>query len=113
MTEFPLGRYTVPIPMVDNETEDHPVRTNRIEFSFQLYALVTSDQRSSLADAWARHEGKIRDRVIRVCRNASLAELQEPELSTLRAHLADAVQTEVGARGVRRILMTEVICQEL
>ena len=113
LTEFPLGDYTVPVPVMDSDDRDQPVRSNRLEFAFKLFALVTLDQQSSLADAWQRHEGKIRDRVIRVCRNASLADLQEPELSTLRAHLADAVQAEVGSKGVRRLLLTEVICQEL
>jgi hypothetical protein len=113
MTEFSLGSYTVPIPVLQSKNRDHPVRSNRLEFSFALYALVTPDQQSSLADAWERHEGKIRDRVIRVCRNASLAELEEPELATLRSHLADAVQAEVGAKGVRRLLITDVVSQEL
>jgi flagellar basal body-associated protein FliL len=113
MIEFPLGSYTVPIPVVQSKNRDQPVRANRLEFSFQLYALVTPDQQSSLADAWERHEGKIRDRVIRVCRNATLGDLQEPELATLKSHLADAVQAELGAKGVRRLLITEVVSQEL
>ena len=113
LMEFPLGRYTVPIPVVERNGQDQPVRCNRLEFGFELYALITPDQQSSLADAWERHEGKIRDRVIRVCRNASLADLQESELATLKSHLADAVQAELGAKGVRRLLMTEVVSQEL
>lgn len=113
LVEFSLGGYSVPIPVVESQGQDQLVRTNRLEFSFALFALVTTDQRSSLADAWARHEGKIRDRVIRVCRNASIADLQEPELATLKSHLADAVQAEVGAKVVRRLLLTEVVSEEL
>jgi hypothetical protein len=113
LAEFPLGSFTVPIPVVEGRGRDQQVRSNRLEFGFKLFALITPDQQSSLADAWKRHEGKIRDRVIRVCRNASVADLQEPELATLKSHLADAVQAELGAKGVRRLLLTEVITQEL
>jgi hypothetical protein len=113
LIEFPLGSYTVPIPVIETKGRDRPVRSNRLEFSFKLYALITPDQQSSLADAWKRHKGKIRDRVIRVCRNASVGDLEELELATLKSHLADAVQAELGAKGVRRLLLTEVASQEL
>ena len=42
-------------------------------------------------------KASIRDRVILVCRNATTDELQEPELATLKSHLTDAVQAELGS----------------
>ena len=113
LTEFSLGSYSVPIPVVEGTGQDQAIRANRLEFEFELYALITTAERAKLTDAWTRHEGKIRDRVIRVCRNATLADLQEPDLATLKSHLADAVQAETGTKGVRRLLITEVNCQEL
>jgi hypothetical protein len=112
-TEFSLGRYEIPVPIANDRTNDHGKWTNRLLFEFELYALVTPDEASQLAGNWQRHEGKIRDRVIQVCRNAKLDELQEPELATLKARLMDAVQDQLGEREVRRLLMTEVISQEL
>ena len=62
---------------------------------------------------WQRHEGKIRDRVIQVCRNARLEDLQEPELAKLKSHLVDAVQAELGTNSIRRLLIAEVVTQKL
>ncbi|MEX2317523.1 MAG: flagellar basal body-associated FliL family protein [Pirellulales bacterium] len=112
-TEFSLGRYEIPVPIANDRTNDHGMWTNRLLFQFELYALVAPDEASQLADNWQRHEGKIRDQVIRVCRNASLDELQEPELATLKARLMDAMQGQLGEREVRRLLMTEVVSQQL
>src|SRR6478736_6756359 len=87
LSEFSLGKYKIPIPIANDRTDDHGKWSNRLEFDFELFALVAPAEASRLADSWERHEGKIRDRVIQVCRNASLDELQEPELSTLKSRL--------------------------
>lgn len=113
LTEFSLGRYEIPIPVVEDRTNDRAQRVNRLEFGFELYALVGPGRATELADSWQRHQGKIRDRVIRVCRDASLDELQEPELATLKARLMDAVGAQLGERQVRRLLITDVASQEL
>jgi hypothetical protein len=113
LTEFSLGHYQVPIPVANDREGDQATPRNRFEFAFDLYALVSPEKRSQLAAAWERHEGKIRDRVIRVCRNASVDELQEPELGTLKAHLTDAVQTQLGETEVRQLLITEVVSLEI
>lgn len=113
LNEFPLGKYEIPVPIASDRTNDQSPRRNRLRFDFELHALVPPEQASIMAGNWARHEGTIRDRVIRVCRNASLAELQEPELATLKARLMDALQAQLGEREVRRLLMTEVITREL
>ena len=74
---------------------------------------MAPDRKSSIVDSWSRHEGKIRDNVIRVCRNASVDDLQEPELSTLKAHLMDALASQVGEEGLRQLLITEVESERL
>jgi hypothetical protein len=113
LVEFSLGKYSIPIPIVRSYEEKEKPRHNRIEFAFDLYALIPGEYETELADSWARHEGKIRDRVIRVCRAASIEELQEPELTTLKSHLTDAVQSQLGRAGIRRLLIAEVRQREL
>jgi len=113
LTEFSLGQYAIPIPIAGGRPGEKQTRSNRVQFDFKLFALVKRDQESRIADAWERHEGKIRDRVIRVCRNASLDELEEPELATLKAHLMDAVQAQLGDKEVRQLLITERDSQQL
>jgi Flagellar basal body-associated protein FliL len=113
LIEFALGKYSIPIPLVRSTGMDDGLKRNRVEFSFALYALVTADCKSRLTGQWKRHEGKLRERIILVCRNATGEELQEPELATLKSHLTDAVQAELGSQCIRRLLISEVITRKL
>ena len=113
LIEFSLGKYTIPIPLLQAVSMDEGLKRNRVEFSFALYALVSADCKSRLAGQWKRHEGKLRDRIILICRNASADDLQEPELGTLKTHLTDAVHAELGSQCIRRLLVSEVIIRKL
>ncbi len=112
LSEFLLGKYSIPIPVAERRSNKLEHR-NRFQLDFELYALIRPENKSSIADDWARHEGKIRDHVIRVCRNASVDDLQEPELSTLKARLMDVLAAQVGKNDVRQLLITEVVSQKL
>jgi flagellar basal body-associated protein FliL len=103
LTEFSLGKYAIPIPVVEVGPAESHNRRNLVQFDFELIAVVKRDQESRIADSWERHEGKIRDRVIRVCRNASLDDLEE-----LKAHLMDAVQAQLGDKEIRQLVIAEV-----
>ncbi|MCI0333116.1 MAG: flagellar basal body-associated FliL family protein [Planctomycetes bacterium] len=113
LREFLLGQYSIPIPVAEDQGSNVLSHRNRFQLDFELHALVRPEQVSQVADDWARHEGKIRDHVIRVCRNASVGELQEPELSTLKARLMDALAAHMGTEELRQLLITEVVSQEL
>jgi flagellar basal body-associated protein FliL len=113
LIEFSLGKYVIPIPLVRSYAASAGPKRNRVEFSFELHALITGDYQSELTGMWDRHQGTIRDRVILVCRNATADELQEPELATLRSHLTDAVQAELGSKRIRRLLISEVDMRQL
>src|SRR5688572_1069227 len=69
LTEFSLGKYTIPIPVIEHEKNRPSIQRNRVEFDFKLFALVSPREKSKIEDAWERREGVIRDQVIRVCRN--------------------------------------------
>lgn len=113
LMEFSLGKYTVPVPFAGKMAGERLSRRNGLQIDFELFALVNRNQKSRIADAWGRHEGKVRDRVIRVCRQASLEELTEPELATLKAHLMDAIHAQLGDKEVRQLLITQVDSEEL
>jgi flagellar basal body-associated protein FliL len=113
LIEFSLGKYVIPIPLVRSYAAGAGPKRNRVEFSFELHALITGDYESELTNMWERHEGMIRDRVILVCRNATADELQEPEMATLKSHLTDAVQAELGSKRIRRLLISEVDTRQL
>ena len=112
LSEIQLGKYSIPIPVAE-ERGGRLAHRNRFQLDFELYALVPPGKESSIADDLDRHEGKIRDRVIRVCRNASIEDLMEPELSTLKARLMDALAGQVGEQAMRQLLITEIVSQRL
>jgi hypothetical protein len=113
LTEFSLGKYSIPIPIAEETAAQATRHRTRFQLDFQLHALVLPENESTIADSWTRHEGKIRDHVIRVCRNASVDELREPELSTLKARLMDALAAQMDKLDVRQLLITDVVSQPL
>lgn len=113
LNEFPLGEYKIPVPLIDSPGHSRFGRCNRLQFDFELFALVSPKEQSQFEDAWNRHEGVIRDRVIDICRRASAEELMEPELSTLKARLSDTLASQLGERRLRQLLINNVVCQEL
>ena len=113
LIEFSLGKYIVPIPLIQAISLDEGVKRNRVEFAFSLYALVSPECEKRLKSQWKRYEGKLRDRVILVCRNATAEDLQEQELATLKSHLTDAVHAELGTQCIRKLLISEVVTRKL
>jgi hypothetical protein len=113
LNEFPLGQYKVPVPLADTPGHSRFGGCNRLQFDFELFALVSPKEQSQFNDAWTRHEGVIRDRVIDICRRATAEELMEPELSTLKARLTDALASQLGERRLRQLLINNVVSQEL
>jgi hypothetical protein len=63
-----------------------------VELEFELHAAVLPEDESSLTDSYERHEGRLRDSVIQVCRNTPIEDLLDPALTTLKAHLIDTLR---------------------
>ncbi|HEY3392142.1 MAG TPA: hypothetical protein VGK58_05520 [Lacipirellulaceae bacterium] len=112
LEEFPLGEYAIPIPAGEKSAGGGHPNHKRIQMDFRLFALVSPHEKSNLSQAWERHQGTLRDRVIRVCRDASLEVLHEPELGTLKAKLMDALAVHLG-ENIHQLLITEVVTHEI
>ena len=113
LIEFSFGKYVIPIPLAKSFAANEEQKRNRLEFSFELHALITGDYESELKGLWKQHKSSIRDQVILVCRTATIEEIQEPEFATLKSHLSDAIQEELGTKDIRRILISEVRTRQL
>jgi hypothetical protein len=113
LTEVPLGEYAIPIPVAEYEAHRETSRRNRFQFDFKLFALVPAGDRRHVEAAWERHQGKIRDRVIRVCRNAALDDLQEPQLVSLKTELIQSIGPQLGEESIRQLMITEIVSQEI
>ena len=113
LKEFSLGQYQIPISIVEDRNQSKLTRQNSFQFDFTLYALVSPKEKSQIEDAWERHEGQIRDQVINVCRSATLDELQEPELVTIKARLTDVLAAKLGEKPLRQLVFNAVVSQPL
>lgn len=113
LTEMPLGEYNIPIPLVEEVSGGKIKRRHRVQLDFLLFVLVKSSEKARVERAWQRHEGTIRDQVIRVCRKATLEELQEPDLATLKARLLLALAGPTDQKDLRHVLITEIVSQPL
>lgn len=113
LTEMPLGEYNIPIPLVEEVSGGKIKRRHRVQLDFLLFVLVKPSEKARVERAWERHEGTIRDQVIRVCRKATLEELQEPDLATLKARLLLALAGPTDQKDLRHVLITEIVSQPL
>lgn len=113
LAEFSFGTYKIPIPLIIEQGEEGTIRRNRLQLSFELFALVSPQEMSQFEKAWNRHEGIIRDKVISLCRNASVEELMEPELLTLKSRLTDMLANQLGQKRLLPLVISDVVTQEL
>ena len=52
LKEFSLGKYQIPISIVDDRNQSKLSRHNCFQFDFTLYALVSPKEKSQIEDAW-------------------------------------------------------------
>ena len=113
LVEVPLGHYTVPVPLLGTNDTGEVIRQNTIQMKFMLHGLVAPYHVSKAERIRDRHEGEMRDRVIRVCRNASLEDLVEPQLSTLKSRVLDVTQPLFEGVMLKRVVLTDVASEPL
>ena len=113
LIEIELGKFFVPVPIVLESATERFEPDNLIQIEFTLFAVVDPDRVSMVKRVRERNEGRIRNRVIRVCRNTPRDDLLEPELTTLKAHLLDDLQPLIGGPAVRRVGVRHVTLDEL
>jgi hypothetical protein len=114
LNEFPLGEYKIPISVVtEDRSQNKLTRRNRMQLDFKLFALVSPKEKPQIEEAWGHHEGQIRDDVMNVCRGASVDELQEPELATLKARLTDVLTAKLGEKPLRALVINQIVTQQL
>lgn len=113
LVEVPLGAFMIPVPVVLDEATPRLEADNLIQLDFDLVAVVEPDHKKRIERYLERHEGRVRDEVIRVCRNTARDDLMESEWSTLKAHLLDAVQPLLGGLGIRRLATPRIVKEPL
>lgn len=112
MLEVSLGQYRVPVPTDAAKLNGVEARS-RIQLNFTLLAELEPENADSVASAYETAEGRIRDAVISSCRRATLNDLEEPNLLTLKIDMLDAIELLVGPDRIHKLVMPDVQQQEL
>jgi flagellar basal body-associated protein FliL len=97
-----LGEYHIPVP-VEPTAESSPTTATQVQIEFRLHAAVLPQHEATMISNFERLEGRLRDRVIHVCRHASAEELLDPELSTLKTELSDSLKPFIGNARIERL----------
>ncbi len=109
LIEKSIGSFMVPVPLVlDNSTDAFEV-DNRVQINFDLVAIIHPNEEGEFEKLLKRHEGKIRDEVMRVCRNTTPNDIVESDWTTLKAHLLDAIQPYLGGPALQQIVAPRIV----
>ena len=109
LVEKSIGTFMVPVPLVlDNTTQDIEV-DNRVQINFDLVAIIHPNEESNFDRLLERHAGKIRDEVMRVCRNTTPNDIVESDWTTLKAHLLDAIQPYLGGPALQQLIAPRIV----
>lgn len=113
LVEVALGSFEIPVPIevIDEAGKRHSA--NVMQLKFALAAVVAPGDAKQVNRISKRDAGQLRDRVIRVCRNASVDELMDPQLSTLRSRLRDSAQPLFEGDTIRRMVLDDFISEPL
>ncbi|TWT46549.1 hypothetical protein [Botrimarina hoheduenensis] len=113
LVEVPLGSFLIPVPVLLEDGAERFSSENLIELDFDLVAIVDPVHRARVERYKNRYEGRLRNEVIKVCRNTARDDVLESEWSTLKAHLLDATQPLLGGLGVRRLATPRIVKEPL
>ncbi len=111
--EYFVGKFMIPIPDTRSFGAAGEVNRNFMQVDFELYVLITPDTEATIHAIWQQHEGKIRYKIIQVCRNSKQLDFIEQDLLTIKAKLVDVVRDYLGPKPIYRLVITDLSGQQL
>ncbi len=113
LVTVPLGFYLVPVPVGRGESIDDRPLHGQVQLEFELHAAVLPKHESWLAESYERHEGRLHDSVIQICRDTPVEDLLDPTLTTLKAHLTDTLQHYFPRATIERLHLNDPQVKQL
>lgn len=113
LVTVPLGSYVVPVPITLQTQDNTRPRPWQVELEFELHAAVLPRYETPLRNNFKRLEGRLRDRVIQVCRQTPVDDLLDPGFTTLKSHLFDSLQPYFGEAVVQHLHVAEAQVKRL
>jgi hypothetical protein len=113
LAEVEVGAFRIPLVAVDQRQgeEEYVPDRNALLLRFQLFVLVPPHHESDVAGRIHSHGARLREEVIRTCRKATLEELDEPELVTLKSELRKVLGRYFGPEHLRQVVVTNVLLE--
>ena len=113
LSEVDVGSFRIPLAAVDERQGEtgYISERNALLLRFQLYVLVPPHHESDVTGRLHSHGARLREEVIRTCRKATLDELDEPELVTLKNELREVLGRYFGPEHLRQVVVTNVLLE--
>ncbi len=112
-SEVPLGKYSIPIAARSNQESLDEQQATWVQLKFDLYAVVAPENESALLTAWERHQGLYYDGALKICRSASLDDVLDPRLASIKSHLTDLSRMIFGKKRIRQLLCTNIVTEAI
>ncbi len=102
--EVPLGEFSIPISIPPDDHVNDELAISWISMEFQLYAVVTNENKARVVSALERNRGLYRDGVMKICRSATLDEVTHPLNTAIKLRLTDLSRSLLGKKDIRQLL---------
>lgn len=106
--EINVGRFRIPLAAEHHDASGRESKPMWVQFKFHMYVIVAEENEKSVMSSLERHRGMINDVVLSVCREASIDQLEDNRLATIKSNLLDTVRPLLGDEKVRQITLNRV-----
>ena len=108
--EVSFGQYSIPIVARPKGEPQSGPRIQWLRLQFDLYAVAVEDE-EEISQAWEHQRGRFRNETINVCRAATLDDVVDLRLVTIKSHLIDLARSVFGKKRIRQLLFTNIITE--
>ncbi len=109
--EVPFGQYSIPIVARPALEEQSGPRIEWVRLQFDLYAVVAVEDEEKISKVWESRRGQFRDETINICRGATIDDVVDLRLATIKSRLTDLARSIFGSKRIRQLLCTNIITQ--
>lgn len=103
-----LGDYRIPIAVLVERETDHDPAPVWMKLQFSLYAETAPEHSAAVEAALERRQGAIRNAVLEICRSASVDEVLDPRLASVKSRMSEATKSLLGDDRIRALIMGQI-----
>ncbi|WP_145063525.1 hypothetical protein [Adhaeretor mobilis] len=107
--EVAVGRYRVPVSVPDRSKPEPEWR----QLKFALYVVTAETKKKSLAEAFEGRRGPFQDSVLKIVRNVTADELEDPRLASVKMRLTDMARMQLGEHRVQQLVIVELLDESI